>query len=240
MPNKKKFVPKKKLTLIPEPNWEKLSKAKTEDDKIAAFKSATDYVHYEISDREKIHWLKKWIREYSEWDMHEETVVIPDVYLISSSKFGWIAIKLGYMPDSVRASLEKTLQPLLKRAKELRERNFVEEIVLPKEPDYFLHPDKVKKWLSIWKLFLANNKNDIESPDRKIRLRYESAQTYVTNMQNYLRTGVWNDMWYGENRSQRIRWVCKALAYDKDGMVKRMVGTWYPDIQRVWENKDET
>jgi len=240
MPKKKKFVPKKKLTLVPEPNWEKLSKAKTEDDKIAAFKAAADYVHFEISDREQIHWLKKWIREYSDWDMHDETVIIPDVYLTSFSKYGWTAIKLGFMPDTIRASLEKSLQPILRRARSLKDANTTEAIDLPKEPDYFLHPEKVKKWLSTWKLFLANNKKDEESPERNIRLRYQSAQTYVTNMQNYLRTGIWNDMWFGEQREHRIRWVCKALAYDKDGMVKRNAGTWYPDIRRVWENKNET
>lgn len=239
MPKKKKFVPKKKKTLIPEPNWDKLKKANSEEDKISAFKSASDFVHFEVSDREQIHWLKKWIREYSGWDMHEETVTIPDVYLTSFSKYGWTAIRLGFMPESIQSSLEKNLKPILQRAKILKEANTTESVNLSNEPDYFLHPDKVKKWLTTWKLFVANNKNDEDSSDKTIRARYQSAQTYVTNMQNYLRTGVWNDMWFGEQREQRIRWVCKALAYEKDGTVKRNVGTWYPDIQRIWEKNDE-
>mgnify|MGYP000945801465 FL=1 len=237
---RKKFVPKKKKTLIPEPDWDKLRKAKTEENKIAAFKSVADFVHFEVSDKEQLHWLKKWIREYSDWNMHEETVVIPPAYLTSFSKYGWIAIRLGFIPDSIRNSLEKNLKPILQRAQFLKDKDKTELIDLPKEPDYFLHPDKVKSWLTTWKLFVTNNKKDEESPDRSIRMRYQSAQSYVTNMQNYLRTGIWNDMWFGERREQKVRLVCKAIAYETDGTVKRNVGTWYPDIQRVWEKNDQT
>jgi hypothetical protein len=120
MPRKKKasFVPKKKQTLVPEPNWERLSKAKTQDAMYKAFIKVADFVHYEVPEREQIHWLKKWIREESGWDLHEETKILPDVHMMAFAKWGWIAIKLGFTPDKVVDSLTRNLKPVLESASE--------------------------------------------------------------------------------------------------------------------------
>jgi len=241
MPKKKKgtFIPKKKKTLVPEPNWDKLKLANTEEEKLAAFVACEEFVHHEITDREYLHWLKKWLREYSGWDVREAVEIIPDVYLISFGKHGWKAVRLGFIPEKIYNSLRKNLFPLLMRAEELKRKNTpdpaIHESVSNREPDYFLHPDKVKGWIDTWKAYLQNSKHDAESNDINIRIRYQTALTYVANMQNYLRTGIWNDSRFGEKRESKIMWVVKSLAYDNEGNVKRTKGFYYPDIQGIWE-----
>lgn len=234
MAKKTKVIPKKKKTLIPEPNWKTLQNAKSEEQKLNAFTKAHDFVHYEIPDREQLHWLKKWLREESNWNVHKESVTLPDVYMLSFAKYGWLAIRLGFMPKSVYDSLHKNLLPLLKRAEEIKNQNTSESIEMPEDKEHFLHPDKVKKWLAIWKDYVKARSKDAESNDRSARLAYQSAETYVYNMQTYLRTGVWNDFWWGENRDKRIMYVVKTPAYDQDGNIKRTKGYYYPDIGQVW------
>lgn len=231
--------PKKKQTLVPEPKWERLQKAKDEDAKYKAFISASDFVHYEVPDREQLHWLKKWIREESGWDLWEETKVLPDVFMNSYSKWGWLAIRLGFMPEKVRVSFQKNLKPLLERAHEHKEKHSASEpLIHPKvqelEEDDELHPEKVKEWIKYWQDYVKANKKHDESKDWKLRHDLQTARTYVSNMSTYLRTSIWVDSRWGKLRENKTTWVCVVPAYDKDGLMKRTTGVFYPDIQAVW------
>ena len=97
------------------------------------------------------------------------------------------------------------------------------------EEDHPISPVKVKKWLKSNKETLAAAKKDAKT-DKKANDRVGQLATYVTNMERYLRTGVWLDLFYGENQEHRVRRKVTTLAYDKDGNVKREVGVIYPDI----------
>ena len=97
------------------------------------------------------------------------------------------------------------------------------------EEDHPISPTKVKKWLKSNKEALAAAKKDAKT-DKKANARVGELETYVTNMERYLRTGVWLDLFYGENQEHRVRRKVTTLAYDKDGNVKREVGVIYPDI----------
>jgi hypothetical protein len=221
MPRLKKPTPKKKATLVPEPKWDRLRKAKTEQDQYNAFLQCEDYVHYEVTDKERLHSMKKWVRDISGWDVPNLTV-LPDTYLLSFAKQGWKFYKLGYMPERVAESLRDNLYPLYERAVDLREKIFSEPTIHPSvselESDHKLHPDKVKTWISAWK----NNKDD-------------ASKRYVSNMQTYLRTGVWLDACYGLNREYKAVPISIALAYDREGIVKRTKGVYYPDLGLVWK-----
>jgi len=231
---KAKFVPKKKKTLVAEPKWEQLRKAKSEEERYKAFITSSEFVHFEVADREQLHWLKKWIREISDWDLHEGTVKLPDVYMMPFAKYGWLAVKLEYMPKKVENSFVKNLKPLLERAEEIKKDFADDGVYLPEDKEHFIHPDKVKKWLSEWKTYLKGIENFKDSKDAKQRITYQTAQTYVQNMTSYLRTGIWNDSHFGANREGKVMFVVKALAYDNEGMVKRTKGHYYPDIGKVW------
>lgn len=97
------------------------------------------------------------------------------------------------------------------------------------EEDHPISPTKVKKWLKSNKEALAAAKKDAKT-DKKVNARVGQLETYVTNMERYLRTGVWLDLFYGENQEHKVRRRVTTLAYDKDGNVKREVGVIYPDI----------
>lgn len=240
MPRKKKatFTPKKKKTLVPEPKWSVLENSKSEDTKLKSFNKALDFVHYEIPEREQIHWLKKWIRERSEWSLHKESVILPDSYMQPFAKYGWLAIKLGYVPKTVLDSLTKNLKPLLERAEELRDKTGdYDEPLLPDDEEHPLHPNKVKEWLKEWKSYLSNIKQYEDSKDAKQRMEYQVAKTYVYNLGLYLRTGVWSDSHYGMHREKKMYMVVKSMAYDENGVIKRTKGFYYPDIQKIWEGE---
>ncbi len=100
--------------------------------------------------------------------------------------------------------------------------------------DHPISPKKVKKWVKTQKELASmerkNEKGGIKgATDRKL-----SHEAYVRNMQRYLRDGDWIDNFYGEHQEHIVRNRCIALAYDKDGIPKRNVGTYYPDIMSVY------
>jgi len=235
MPRKKKavFIPKKKKTLIAEPKWEKLRKAQTEEERLDAWKVCDDFVHFEVPDKEQVHSLKRWVEINSGWALAEKTRTIPDVYLQIYAKHGWKARQLGYTPAAVRNNLEKNLKPLLEKADDLRRSaaNTVEHEVAK---DSNWHPVKVKEWLKKWQGYLKSITSWKESSDANLRMQYQIAETYIYNLNQYLRNGVWSDTHWGENREYKVVTTCKAMAYDEAGMPKRTVGVFYPDIGQVW------
>ena len=50
--------------------------------------------------------------------------------------------------------------------------------------------------------------------DKKMRERY-AAQGYITSMQRYLRTGDWDNMYFGEYEEHLTKWKVVAPAGDK-------------------------
>ena len=234
----KKFTPKKKKTLTPEPNWDKLAKAKTEETKYSAWLDCDEFCRMELTEREVSHAMRRWIELESGWNLAEESRLIPETYINSFARNGWKARKLGYMPERVRQNLDKHLQPIVKRAAELK------TAITPTttdfshlESDHPWHPTKVKEWIKKWSDY--EKSLDSGSKDAMVRMEYQTAHTYVLNMNAYLRSGVWLDSHWGANREHRVLIVCKALAYDADGMPKRDVGTYYPDMGAVWTKEDQ-
>lgn len=216
----KRPTPKKKATLVPEPKWERLRKAKTEQDRYNAFLSCEDFVHYEVTDRERLHSMKKWVRDASGWGV--DVTALPDTFLLSFAKQGWKFIQLGFMPEKVEESLRENLLPLYQRADSLRDKMFYEptihESVSSLDPDHKFHPDKVKVWIAAWK----KNTDSL-------------SKQYVSNMQTYLRTGYWLDSHYGLNREHKAVPICVALAFDNEGIAKRTKGVYYPDLGMIWK-----
>ena len=235
---KLKPTPRKIKTLISEPNWKTLSKAVSEDARMSAWSECDDYVHYEVSDKEKTHAMRRWVETDSGWDLIAEAKMIPETFLNVYSKNAWKARRLGYMPQCVVKNLDTNLKPLITKAQILRER-VVETACdfshLDKDDDW--HPEHVKMWLKKWQGYVSSIKSYSESPDSRMRMEYQTAVTYVYNLSLYLRSGVWLDSHWGENREKKVFTVSKVLAYDKNGEVKRTHGIYYPDLGVVW-NRD--
>lgn len=217
----KKFTAKKKKTLIPEPKWEQLRKAKTEEERLAAWQECEAYVHGELTDREKLHSLKKFINMEMGYTLAEINI-LPDTYLNSYAKHGWKYIRLGYMPERIKTTLKEQIGDLISRREGLREKMFYEPAIHPSvselHDEHKLHPDKVKLWIAAWK----KNTDTL-------------SKQYVSNMQTYLKTGIWLDTNYGLNREHKATPICVALSYDHEGIAKRTKGVYYPDLGLIWK-----
>lgn len=103
---------------------------------------------------------------------------------------------------------------------------------LPEDAE--LSISNVRSWIKNCQDEMSLMKGWDKSSDAKERSAYLDLETYISNMQTYLRIGEWLDFRYGEKREKIMVRRCVAKAYDRDGNVKRNVGTYYEDLGLIW------
>ena len=97
--------------------------------------------------------------------------------------------------------------------------------------DHPLCLKNVRDWIKINKDERARLKKVLrKSNDRHVINRYNIVDCYVQNMEQYLRSGLWLDLFYGENQEFNIGYRCHTMAYEPDGSPKRDIGVWYMDL----------
>lgn len=96
----------------------------------------------------------------------------------------------------------------------------------------------VREWIKENKDMLSSIKDWKDSKDAKQRLKFASTQTYVANLEGYLRSGVYLDNRWGSEGQNAIQYRVTNMAYYKDGTPKRTVGYMYPDVG-VWTKEME-
>ena len=101
------------------------------------------------------------------------------------------------------------------------------------------HPKKVKVWIKTQKGLANAERAGVRQGIKGAYARQCMHEAYVRSMVKYLRDGDWVDNFFGEHQEKRIKWKCVALAYDKDGNVKRDIGTYYPDMGMVYTEDNE-
>ena len=110
----------------------------------------------------------------------------------------------------------------------------IHQKVLDLPEDDPLHMSKVKEWIKHQReIASVEGKNDRAGVKGALAKKI-SAEGYARNMQRYLESGDWCDMFYGKDRQSKMRGVCLTLAYHPDGSPKRTHGVFYPDIGYVW------
>lgn len=99
----------------------------------------------------------------------------------------------------------------------------------------------VRPWLKENKELLSSIRMNKNSSDAKARAQYQRVETYVANMESYLRNGVWLDMFYGSQGQSKIQYRVqrKGMAYHSDGTPKRTVGFFYEDLGTYWTKEME-
>lgn len=112
--------------------------------------------------------------------------------------------------------------------------------VLALDPEDTLSMGNVKKWIKTQKELASKYRREDRQGIKGSLAKSIQAENYARSMQSYLQTGVWTDMFYGEFQQYKIGWVCKHLAYDKNGEPKRSHGVFYPDINKIWGVDSET
>ena len=121
----------------------------------------------------------------------------------------------------------------LRKARENRgpsQNKMIDEDVRMLPDEHPLSLKNVRSWIAENKELLKSIRSFKDSKDAKERAQYQSIQTYVTNLDAYLRGGVYLDQFYGSNMQQKIQYRVTHMAYNKDGTPKRTVGYMYPDI----------
>lgn len=137
------------------------------------------------------------------------------------------------MTDEQRAAAAERLAKA-RAAKKPSKNLSADESIRHLPDDHALSPKRVKDWIKEQKMKVSSMRSMKNSSDVKERAAFFVEETYLNNLQNYLRTGTYTDSRYGANREKLIKYRCTKLAYDKDGMVKRTIGVYYPDIGCEW------
>lgn len=113
-------------------------------------------------------------------------------------------------------------------------------------PDVLALPDddpmslaNVREWIKVQKDLITALRRDSKAGVKGADAKLASAEGYVRNLDRYIRDGVYTDMFWGEYAQNKMKAVCIAMAYNKDGTPKRSHGTYYPDLGYVYGEEPE-
>ena len=92
----------------------------------------------------------------------------------------------------------------------------------------------VKEWISINREKLKETRAKERKGEIGANVLVSNIQSYISIMENFLKTGDWYGVYCGENEDQFVKTHCVAQAYYSDGTPKRNVGVFYPEIGETW------
>jgi hypothetical protein len=142
--------------------------------------------------------------------------------------------------EQKKAAGERLAIARAKRAKENPpEYKSIHPDVLAKGDEHPWSHINVKKWIKTQKELLSIARSDVRRKVKGAEARVSSTSGYIRNLELYLRSGIYTDLFWGEHGQNRCKTVCLVMAYHSDGTPKRSVGTWYPDIQETWTKEME-
>jgi hypothetical protein len=137
--------------------------------------------------------------------------------------------------EQKKAAAERLAEARAKRAKlNPPEYKSIHPAVLEKSDEDVLNMKNVKQWIKTQRELLSVAKAEEKRKVSGARAKVFAIQGYIRNMESYLRTGVWTNLFYGEYEDQLMKNVCVKMAYDEDGYPKRNVHTYYADIGGEW------
>lgn len=99
--------------------------------------------------------------------------------------------------------------------------------------------NNVRQWIKTNKELLVAMKSMKDSKEAAERASYANVETYVANLESYLRSGQYTDFRYGEHGQNKVTYICRKMAYYADGTPKRSVGVLYPDIGLYTQEMEE-
>ena len=142
--------------------------------------------------------------------------------------------------EQKKAAGERLAIARAKRAKENPpEYKSIHPDVLAKGDDHAWSHVNVKKWIKTQKELLTIARSDVRRKVKGAEAQVSSISGYIRNLELYLRSGTYVDMFWGEHQQNKCRTICLVMAYHPDGTPKRQVGTWYPDISCTWTEEME-
>jgi len=120
---------KKEVYLTKEPDWTRLQKSANDEQKLAAFKHADFFVHYEIETKAKASAMRLWIKTASDWDIEDQKIVnkLPDYFFVTAGKIAFMTKKLGFIPKMHLDYLTDQLPIWIKASNNLKKDPLAEE-----------------------------------------------------------------------------------------------------------------
>ena len=93
---------------------------------------------------------------------------------------------------------------------------------------------KVREWIKEAKGHKAAAWQAYRMGETKSRAQYETWNSYVSQLESYLRTGGYSSLFAGGNMEKKVKRQCLAMAYYPNGKPKREIGVWYSDYRMEW------
>lgn len=103
------------------------------------------------------------------------------------------------------------------------------------DPFYF---KKVQEWISVQKDMLSAARKSLKLKEKGAEARVSNIQGYIANLQKYLSTGIYVDLFYGDQQQYKIRYRCLKPAFDKHGNQKYSYGVFYEDLGYTYTGID--
>lgn len=103
------------------------------------------------------------------------------------------------------------------------------------DPFYFR---KVQSWIKTQKDLLAGARKMVRLKEKNAETKVAHIQAYINNLNKYLSTGEYVDMFYGEYQQHKIRYRCTTPAYNADGTPKYSYGVFYQDLGYTYTGLD--
>jgi len=103
------------------------------------------------------------------------------------------------------------------------------------DPFYFR---KVQQWIKTQKEELAIARSSLRKKEKGAEGRVARIQGYINNLNKYLSTGDYVDMFYGEHQQNKIRYRCLVPSYHADGTPKYSYGVFYQDLGYTYTGLD--
>lgn len=141
-------------------------------------------------------------------------------------------------PEQKEAAVARLAKAREERAKNNPpEYKSIHQSVLDRGDEDPLNMKNVKQWIKTQRELLAVAKQEEKRNVPKARAKVYEIQGYIRNMESYLRTGDWSNMFYGEYEDQLMKNICVKNGYEDDGTPKRNVNTYYADIGGEWTHE---
>ena len=154
--------------------------------------------------------------------------------------------KTRKISEEHKEKLRDRLAKMRAKKKPAEYKNIAKSVIdLPDDDTYSFK--NVKEWIKENKLQVsalgAQSRNTSAEPKERQRALAlaDSKKAYIRYCEFYLKHGDWIGIFSGANEEHKVVPKCVAMAYYPNGIPKRSVGVFYPDINIVWsKGMDET
>ena len=147
--------------------------------------------------------------------------------------------KTRKLSEAHKEKLRTRLAEMRAKKKPAEYKNIAKSVLaLPDDDTYSFK--NVKEWIKENKLQVsalgqqARGRNVAPKEKQTALNLLDSKKAYIRYCEFYLKTGDWIGIFSGANEEHKVVPRVIAMAYNSDGIPKRTVGFWYPDIKTVW------